>query len=730
MLILESSSTDSKKVWIYDKAKAKPVNEQAVTVDEDGNEIWLLEAECAHFNGDNENERIYDEKEYIEDHFKAYLKGKVERGELMGELDHPEEFIVQLKNASHIVRKLWYDADNKKLFIQIELFDTPEGEKVKAILRKGGVVFISSRASGLIGNDGRVYLEKIYAYDIVSDAGFGADAELKRVYESVDGTYAIYEFRDKRIDNPSKPSEMKLDSETKKEIVDSLLKSIREELGLKANKPQLIKESLKVPETVSYQGIEVQSLMRIPEVNESLELNQIRFNVEEVIDIEGSDSESEYAPMKGTFKYGIRLKDDSNQEFMGYVSDSGAFLVDKSALPQQVAKEKSSEAPAVLESKVDDLIKGYNNQELVIESLMDYMEGMRKIMSQIIEHGDETAMEITSIRESIGASHESSSSDDTLKKLNRLSREYKRLLNMVKESSNGYKTIKDKVLENQNVALSLKRHPAAQKKNRPTVPVKKVKNTNTPVFEEKLDKDTMVMLSKQVKTALQDAELEATEENIKAILRNMYLEDMGVSVDDIDISSMMDMVSESKKPNPKNKVSAKELAQKALKNHSDAETRKAELQMAELKGQYSFLKLVDSKTVEKFQKASPVLREFAAKRVKNMGSRLRGHALAQVITESLRVDDSIIKLLDSMPKTMVKSWNSLSSDRQQNIIALFRSKNISSEVRMKEFWKTVNLKESRPMKRLEDPQSVPRIKDEVSNLGYSDADIDGALGIV
>ena len=57
---------------------------------------------------ENQNGRVY-KKEILAREAKRYVDEFVKRGNAFGELDHPESPVVSLKNASHIVKELWWD---------------------------------------------------------------------------------------------------------------------------------------------------------------------------------------------------------------------------------------------------------------------------------------------------------------------------------------------------------------------------------------------------------------------------------------------------------------------------------------------------------------------------------------------------------------------------------------------------------------------------------------------
>lgn len=158
--------------------------------------IYKFEGPCAEFGVTNENYRKYSKDDYMKK--VAELIPKINENDLMGELDHRDEYGVQMKTVSHLITGLRYDESSKQVMIQIELLDTDEGRKVMAIADRKIPIHISSRASGYIDDDGNVELERIYTYDIVSEPGF-KNARLKRLNESlhIDSKFVgIYEWKD------------------------------------------------------------------------------------------------------------------------------------------------------------------------------------------------------------------------------------------------------------------------------------------------------------------------------------------------------------------------------------------------------------------------------------------------------------------------------------------------------------------------------------------------------
>lgn len=159
---------------------------------------YILEGTAAIFGIENSNHRIYEEEEYLP-HL-SYLMEKISKKRLVGELDHPKDFDVSLKNISHLIESLVYDKASRSLKIKVRLLDTPAGEIAKRLIDAGIPISISSRAAGQVSENKRVSIKKIFTYDLVMDPGFPT-AQLGRVYESLGSNFSENEYNSSIIDN-------------------------------------------------------------------------------------------------------------------------------------------------------------------------------------------------------------------------------------------------------------------------------------------------------------------------------------------------------------------------------------------------------------------------------------------------------------------------------------------------------------------------------------------------
>ena len=119
----------------------------------------------------NQNGRTYS-KAILERESEKYIEEFVKNGNAFGELDHPESPIVSLKNASHIVKELWWKGND--LMGRVELLNTPAGNIVKEIIRAGHTIGISSRGTGSVQqtNEGTLEVQpdfELVCWDFVSN---------------------------------------------------------------------------------------------------------------------------------------------------------------------------------------------------------------------------------------------------------------------------------------------------------------------------------------------------------------------------------------------------------------------------------------------------------------------------------------------------------------------------------------------------------------------------------
>jgi hypothetical protein len=112
----------------------------------------LVEGILATAEVKNGNGRYY-AKELWEREIDKYMQS-VNENRALGELDHPESSVINLKNVSHNIKDMWWDGDN--VMGKIEILPTPSGNILKALIENGITCGVSSRGMGSLQQRGEM----------------------------------------------------------------------------------------------------------------------------------------------------------------------------------------------------------------------------------------------------------------------------------------------------------------------------------------------------------------------------------------------------------------------------------------------------------------------------------------------------------------------------------------------------------------------------------------------
>ena len=117
----------------------------------------------------NQNGRIYP-RAILEREIINYQKF-IRENRALGECDHPDTSVVELKNASHIVREARMEGET--VYGTVELLDTPSGKILQSLIESGVTLGISSRGVGSTRQDGGNLIVQedfqLICFDIVSE---------------------------------------------------------------------------------------------------------------------------------------------------------------------------------------------------------------------------------------------------------------------------------------------------------------------------------------------------------------------------------------------------------------------------------------------------------------------------------------------------------------------------------------------------------------------------------
>lgn len=118
---------------------------------------------------ENANGRWYP-RPLLEREMKKY-ENSIKNRRSLGECDHPDRPVVELKTASHILKEYWWNGND--LMGKIEVLNTPMGNVLRNLHQDGVTFGISSRGLGSLNNErGRVVVQEdfgLICYDVVSE---------------------------------------------------------------------------------------------------------------------------------------------------------------------------------------------------------------------------------------------------------------------------------------------------------------------------------------------------------------------------------------------------------------------------------------------------------------------------------------------------------------------------------------------------------------------------------
>jgi hypothetical protein len=117
----------------------------------------------------NGNGRVYPHPIMVRE-VKNYQK-LIKESRALGELDHPDDSVINLKNVSHTVTQIWME--DKSVMGKIKVLDTPSGKILQELIKGGITVGVSSRGMGSVREEkGQTIVEddfQLICFDMVSE---------------------------------------------------------------------------------------------------------------------------------------------------------------------------------------------------------------------------------------------------------------------------------------------------------------------------------------------------------------------------------------------------------------------------------------------------------------------------------------------------------------------------------------------------------------------------------
>jgi hypothetical protein len=111
------------------------------------NSLLIVKGVLQRADSENQNGRTY-AKKILEREIENYKKNFVNERRAVGELDHPEKSIIELKNVSHNITEIHWEGDD--VVGTVEILTTPAGNILRELIKNGIKIGISSRALGSV----------------------------------------------------------------------------------------------------------------------------------------------------------------------------------------------------------------------------------------------------------------------------------------------------------------------------------------------------------------------------------------------------------------------------------------------------------------------------------------------------------------------------------------------------------------------------------------------------
>lgn len=145
----------------------------------------IVQAIIQRADAKNGNGRVYP-RDILEREINKYKDTYIKENRALGELDHSEKEIIELKNVCLNIKEIWWNGDD--VMAKIEILTTPAGNILKELLLNGITVGISSRAVGSVKQLGETVEVQddlsIISFDSVSNPSTQG-AFLETLHESI-----------------------------------------------------------------------------------------------------------------------------------------------------------------------------------------------------------------------------------------------------------------------------------------------------------------------------------------------------------------------------------------------------------------------------------------------------------------------------------------------------------------------------------------------------------------
>ena len=690
------------------------MSSSALNVTTSENKDYILEGVFGQIDQKNRNNRIYTESEYVPQ-IEA-LQAKIGASKLLGELDHPAQFDISLKNVSHIIEELTYDKESKEVRGRIKLLDTDAGRQAKALVDAGVPLQISSRAAGAVESNGQVKIKQLFTYDLVADPGF-ENAELKRVNESYgydnDGLLSIYEINktdsnEENIENQNTNIEIKENKNMAEFVKSEDFNKYSEYL---ANEIKTLKESIEAKDA---------------EVSEDNTLENLKEHNDHIV--ENVNKLTNYV------EYVAGKLDESIQytEHVAEKADQGISYSESLAekLDQGISyTEHVAEAVSKVKDFANYLAEAHNEGATSHTTLLEYVEYLKENLQSVSEYAEYIAESLNETVESeevevevnVEAEEEKEEDVEAADKV-----EGEEAAEVVVEEEGEEVEETEEVEEVEEAEDPAKEADEAEE-------TEEIENIGDNSEEGAVAADSDEA-GKEVEE-IEDEEVEAGDNSEEGDVEG---EEAGEEAEDLESDAV---TSDSEVEDEVDAAEAGESDEEAEGEdgaHDPLEAYKSEIsskldalvESATRKENESpsFFRVVSSATREKYN----TLNEAAKTEVRNTVSK-RGFMTESEIVSLMNSAQLIVEsageqpfFISAMPAEYTEAWANLSEAKQTQIIAQSKYHTLNTEYQVANFWQTRDLRDTSVV--MEKVAMVTESKEETkSTLGYDVSDMADAF---
>jgi hypothetical protein len=667
------------------------MSSSALKVADTDNKDYILEGVFGQIDQKNKNNRIYTESEYVPQ-IEA-LQQKIGASKLLGELDHPAQFDISLKNVSHIIEELTYDKDSKEVRGRIKLLDTDAGRQAKALVDAGVPLQISSRAAGAVESNGKVKIKQLFTYDLVADPGF-ENAELKRVNESFgfsnDNGLYIYEVGPanltENIENKTTTTQIKENKNMAEFVKSEDFNKYSEYL---ANEIKTLKESIEANDNTASGDDTVENLTQhnnhiVESVNDLTEyIGYIATKLDD--SIQYSEHVAEKTDQSISYSEEIAEKLDQGISYTEHLAESVTKVKDFANYLAEAHNEGSESQTTLLE---------------YVEYLKENLQSVSEYAEYIAESLNETVEEVEVNVEAEEAKEEEIEAADNVE---------------------GEEVAKEADEDNEEVTEE--EDPAKDKDEAEDTDEIENIGDNSEEGAVAADSDEA---GKEVEE-IEDEEVEAGDNSEEGDVGG---EEAGEDAEDLESEAEAGDSEIKAETEEAEAGEGEEEAEGEDGAHDPLEAYKADISskldaLVENATQKenenpSFFKVVSSETRNKYNELSESAKTDVRGIVSKRGFMTESEIVsvmneAQLIVESAGEQPTFIAL---MPSEYTEAWANLSESRQNNIIAQSKYHSLNTEYQVANFWQTRDLRDNKV--ELEKVAMVTEAKKEEAKptLGY------------